>query len=119
MASLTQCLILFTLMMLPAITHAAVLEVDSKGVGVLEDAEKPMRQKGENRDNDNDLARDSMVRQHQEPTKASSTKSLMSKKDTRKQGTMEITSRGEVTPDLTKVERSYACMAGSGSMLMP
>jgi len=47
MVSFTQCLILFTFMLLPAITHAAVVEVDSKGVGVWEDAEKLMRQKGE------------------------------------------------------------------------
>jgi len=48
MASFTQCPILFTLMLLPAITHAAVVEVDSKGGAVLEAADKLMRQKGEN-----------------------------------------------------------------------
>jgi len=46
MASFTQCPILFTLMLLPAITHAAVVEVDSKGVGVLEADEKLLRKKG-------------------------------------------------------------------------
>ena len=33
-------------MLLPAITHAAVVEVDSKGVAMLEDAGKLVRQKG-------------------------------------------------------------------------
>jgi len=47
MASFTQCPILFTLMLLPAITHAAVVEVDSKGVAVLEANKKLVRKKGE------------------------------------------------------------------------
>ena len=33
-------------MLLPTITHAVVVEVDSKGVSILEDAGKLIRQKG-------------------------------------------------------------------------